>query len=128
MKKLTPQSASDNFLLEMELALKYNAKNTMAIYPLLVGSTAVDAQGQKTYTRFDSTLFKMEGIPKTRSPTSPISPYDTLKSMFKFQGIKMMKPTLTTEELNDVVKWLDDFAWNKTSADSMQVGDDDHMV
>ena len=54
MKFLTPSSRPDNFLLEMELAVRASRNNTMAIYPLLVGTVHADG----SYQKFDPTTFR----------------------------------------------------------------------
>ena len=119
MKFLTSKSRPDNFLLEMELAVKANRNNTLAIYPLLVGT----AQSDGTYAKFDATIFRLEHIPDKASPTSSRSPKSTLSALFKFQGIWMQSKHPSVEDIKDIVKWCDEFAWSKASANSIKVGD-----
>jgi hypothetical protein len=117
MKQLTPTSRPDNYLIEMELAVKYNRKNQIAIYPLLVGTTQADG----SYKKFDPNTFRLEGIPETKSPTSDASVKSTLQQLFKFQGIWLNSSTTSEEVITDILKWCDEFAWNKTSRNSMKV-------
>ena len=116
MKALTPTSRPDNFLLEMELAIKANLSKTLAIYPLLVGTPQPDG----TYKKFDPTLFRLEHIPDTASPTSRRSPKSTLSALFKFQGIWMQSKHPSVDDIKDIVKWCDEFAWSKASANSLK--------
>ncbi len=122
MKTLTAKGPVDNFLLEMELALQYNAERNMAIYPLLVGSQALDEHGRKVFRPLSGDVFQLDGIPTTASPTSRASPHDTLKRLFKFQGLLMKKAFLDKEELDDIVRWSYDFAWTTKHKDSLGVG------
>ena len=110
-------SRPDNYLIEMELAVKYNRKNQIAIYPLLVGTKL----GHGSYKKFDPAIFRLEGIPETKSPTSNVPVKSTLQQLFKFQGIWLNASTPSDEDINDIVKWCDEFAWNKTSHNSMKV-------
>ena len=117
MKSLTSSSRPDNFLLEMELAANYNKKNLIAIYPLLVGTKLPNG----SYQKFDSSIFRLDGIPDTKSPTSRRTVKSTLTGLFKFQGIWLNSPSPTDENIGDIVKWCDEFAWSKTSSNSLKV-------
>ena len=107
MKTLTPSSATDYFLLEMELAIKYYQSKLINIYPLLVGSTD-DTGG---FVGFDGSLFnRLSEFPDCESPSSHRSSRmtvrETLTMLFGIQGIKLADHMPTDEQLTDFVKWM----------------------
>ena len=94
----------------MELALEHNKRNLQAIYPILVGETKGGV-----WSKFDSSVFRLNDIPTHPSATSERGIKNTLSALFKFQGKWMTGPLFTDEEINEIVEWCHEYAWDATS-------------
>lgn len=121
IKALKTESKTDNFLLEMELALHYYTQKRMCIYPLRVGETT--PEGWKI---FDSSVMgKLDQFPDVPSPSAALSKSTTIRqtmaTIFGIQGVKLQGPTLSDQQINDFLLWIDDFAWNRHSKTSLQL-------
>ena len=116
MKYLAPSSLPDSYVREMELALGYNSKQQIAIYPLLVGET--DDTGR--FIKFDGHMSGLPRISTAASPTSSQSVKATLQAIFKFGGIWMNDAEPSQAEITAIVKWCDKFAWGTTHKQSLE--------
>jgi len=98
----------DNLLLEFERALKMHQEKLIGVLPLLVGSYG-GADGAN-YAKFGS--FGVERFPNGPSKTDKSRPVrETMRSLFKFQGIFIPPDNIPAEAVDQVVDYLHTRCW-----------------
>jgi hypothetical protein len=87
IKALTPESKSDNVLLEYEEAIRLQHDKRLAVFPIFIGKRQHEGSAA---AKFDWAEFGSHRFPNTLSPTKKTgSIADTMTHIFGFQGVSL---------------------------------------
>eukprot|EP00055_Hartaetosiga_balthica_P015798 m.96113 g.96113 ORF g.96113 m.96113 type:complete len:1081 (+) comp8961_c0_seq4:44-3286(+) len=115
IKKITLNTEKeDNFLLEMEMALKFHKQKRIQILPLAINGKSESGQ-VIPFNEFDPNVF-----PNHPSRTSRHSIRHTMTRLLRHQALVITPNCITDGDIDAIVNFLQVFAWDIHSEESLR--------